>query len=274
MKCQLENATIYYETSGEGRPLIALHGFSLDRRLMKGCLEPVFRNRDGWRRIYPDLPGMGKTPGEEWITTSDQMLNVVLEFADKVAPNQRIVVAGESYGGYLARALTHKKQALVDGLLLICPLIIADRKIRKLPQHTVLLQDSKLLSTLDAKDATDFKQGHVILTRRVWKRYSKEVLPGLKAADYHFLEKIVKNGYAFSFDTEAYSRTFDKPSLLIAGRQDASVGYIDAWNIIDKYPRMTFAVLDRAGHDLQIEQERIFVVLVNEWLDRVEQFQT
>jgi hypothetical protein len=26
------------------------------------------------------------------------------------------------------------------------------------------------------------------------------------------------------------------------------------------------------GHDLQIEQEKVFAALVNEWLDRVEQF--
>jgi len=29
-------------------------------------------------------------------------------------------------------------------------------------------------------------------------------------------------------------------------------------------------VLDRAGHNLQIEQEDLFNALVNEWLDRVE----
>jgi hypothetical protein len=34
---------------------------------------------------------------------------------------------------------------------------------------------------------------------------------------------------------------------------------------------MTFAVLDKAGHDLQIEQEKLFNALVNEWLDRVEE---
>jgi hypothetical protein len=28
-------------------------------------------------------------------------------------------------------------------------------------------------------------------------------------------------------------------------------------------------VLDRAGHNLQIEQEALFNALVNEWLDRV-----
>ena len=55
------------------------------------------------------------------------------------------------------------------------------------------------------------------------------------------------------------------------GRQDATVGYRDAWELIENYPRGTFAILDRAGHNLQIEQEGLFNALVNEWLDRVEE---
>jgi len=271
VKCQLDKITVYYESFGEGRPLITLHGFAPDHRLMKGCLELMFKRRKGWKRVYPDLPGMGKTKGEPWITSSDQMLDVVLEFIDKVVPNQHFVLAGESYGGYLARAVAQKRRNLVDGLLLICPLIIADRKKRVLPEHQVLARDSAFLSSLDRVDLRDFESGHVVLTRRVWNRYRKEVLPGLKSADYAFLGRLEKEGYAFSFDLEACTQIFEKPSLFVVGRQDASVGYYDAWSVMQKYPRMTFAALDRAGHDLQIEQEKLFNALVDEWLDRVEE---
>ena len=54
------------------------------------------------------------------------------------------------------------------------------------------------------------------------------------------------------------------------GRQDSIVGYRDAWEIIENYPRGSFVVLDKAGHNLQIEQEDLFNNLVLEWLDRVE----
>ncbi len=271
MRVRLRKVNVYYESFGKGRPFVGLHGFGPDHRLMKGCLEPVFRRRKGWRRIYPDLPGMGKTSAKDGIVNSDEMLEVVLEFLDKVVPDQRFVLAGESYGGYLARAVTQKKHSLVDGLLLICPLIIAEQQKRKLPQPRLLLEDSEFLSTLREKDLADFTPGHVVLTRRVWERFSREVLPGLRAADPKALEKIRNAGYAFSFDLEAYCKTYDKPSLLLAGLQDSSVGYSDAWSIMDKYPRMTFALLDKAGHDLQIEQETLFKALVNEWLDRVEE---
>ena len=60
--------------------------------------------------------------------------------------------------------------------------------------------------------------------------------------------------------------------LFLLGRQDSVVGYRDAWKIIENYPRATFAILDRAGHILQIEQEELFNSLTNDWLDRVESF--
>ena len=39
--CQTNKANIYYEVIGTGTPIIMLHGFSPDHRLMKGCMEPV-----------------------------------------------------------------------------------------------------------------------------------------------------------------------------------------------------------------------------------------
>jgi hypothetical protein len=48
---------------------------------------------------------MGKTPAADWITHQDHMLDVVGDFIDVVAPNERLVVAGSSYGAYLARGL-------------------------------------------------------------------------------------------------------------------------------------------------------------------------
>jgi pimeloyl-ACP methyl ester carboxylesterase len=62
---------------------------------------------------------------------------------------------------------------------------------------------------------------------------------------------------------------FLDPVLILTGKQDDRVGYIDAWSLLDRYPRGTFAVLDKAGHDLQIEQPELFEGLVKEWLNRV-----
>jgi pimeloyl-ACP methyl ester carboxylesterase len=88
-------------------------------------------------------------------------------------------------------------------------------------------------------------------------------------ADNDFFDRLKNQGYAFSFNVDELKEKFEKPSLFILGKQDSCVGHKDAWSKLDNYPRATFAVLDKAGHDLQLEQTELFNHLVNEWLDRV-----
>ena len=140
---------MHYEDLGQGRPVVMLHGFSLDHRVMTGCMEPVFRNREGWRRIYPDLPGMGRTRAPEWITSSDHMLDVVMEFIDSVIPGEDFVLAGESYGGYLALGALHRRPDSVGGLLLICPVMVAQHSRRNVPAHVTLVEDEELLELVE-----------------------------------------------------------------------------------------------------------------------------
>ena len=40
-------------------------------------------------------------------------------------------------------------------------------------------------------------------------------------------------------------------------------------DVLENYPRETFAVLDGAGHNLQIEKDQVFTALVRDWLNRV-----
>ncbi len=270
MFCDLGNASIYYETCGDGIPVLMIHGFYPDHRIMKGCMEPIFASRPGWKRIYFDLPGMGRTRGEPWIDCSDKVLEVVLAFIDHILPNQSFLVAGESYGGYLARALVLKKRESVDGLLLICPLVVPDGEKRSLPERRIIVEDQTLMSEMDESDDDEFASTAVIQTRGNWDRFRDEILVALKVADTTYLERLRSQGYPFSFDVDSPREQYDKPVLIVAGRQDTSVGYRDAWSIIENYPRATLAVLDSAGHNLQIEQAQVFTALVSEWLDRVQ----
>ena len=79
------------------------------------CNQLRGRHRDdGWKRIYLDLPGHGRTPGKDWITNQDGMLDVVLDFIDAVIPGQRFVVAGASAARILpvAWSITDRHQSM------------------------------------------------------------------------------------------------------------------------------------------------------------------
>ena len=274
MKCRINDLEINYKTIGEGKPIIAIHGFTPDHRLMIGCLEPILSDSQGYKRIYLDLPGMGKTQAKEWIKSSDEILQIVIDFIHNINPCEKFLLAGESYGGYIARGIVHKMADKVAGLFLLCPCIVADKTKRNLPVHTIIKRDDALLAEINPSDADDFSAFHVVQNKRTWERYRDEVLSGAKIADAKFLEQFQETGYEFSFDVDCSEIKFEKPTLILMGRQDSIVGYKDAWNILDNYPRATFAVLDQAGHNLQIEQEEVFDCLVKEWITRTEEYET
>ena len=126
MECQIGASTIYYEQRGTGQSILMLHGWPLDHRHIANDMEPLFAARTGWRRLYPDLPGMGKTRAADSIIGQDQILDLVIAFLDQVAPAEHFVVAGTSYGGYLARGLVHHRGDQIDGLLLNVPAVETD----------------------------------------------------------------------------------------------------------------------------------------------------
>lgn len=261
MEGKIKNISLNYEVIGEGKPIVMIHGYSVDHRLMIGCMERVFVNKNNYKRIYIDLPGMGKSQTADWIKTADDMLDIIIELIEKIIPNQNFLLAGESYGGYLSRGIVKKMQSRVDGLLLICPVIIPDSEKRNVPEPVVLLKDNALSSG-------EIDDDLVVQTEKICKRYKEEVLSGIKISNHEFLKKFKQTGYSYSFDVDNLDKKFDRPSLIILGRQDSCVGYKDAWNILENFPRASFAVIDMAGHNLQVEQEKVFSSLVNDWIMR------
>jgi pimeloyl-ACP methyl ester carboxylesterase len=267
MECQLANSSVHYHTFGQGRPFITVSGAPGDHRIILSWMEPLFSARPGWQRWYFDLPGTGLSRGAAEITGSDQMLDVVCDFIDAVIPGQSFALLGLSYGGYLARGVVYRKPTLVDGLCLLVPWL-SDHVNQTLPAPATCIADPALLAQLPPDEAERFAGLTVLQTPGLLEWYRDVVVPARQGADWTVLDRVVAN-YQFTFDVEA--QRFEKPVLLLTGRQDTHVGYQDSWGILECYPRATFAVLDRAGHALGVEQELLFRALVSEWLDRVEE---
>src|SRR5262245_22417502 len=152
MECIVHGIPMHYEECGEGRPILMLHGMPADHRQMMYEMEPFFAQRSGWRRLYPDLPGMGQTPGADSIATQDDMLRMTLAFLAALAPGERFVVAGVSYGGYLARGVVYRRRLQLDGVLLSAPAIERDSTKRHIPPHQILVQDPAMEAALTPEE--------------------------------------------------------------------------------------------------------------------------
>ena len=270
MEKKLQNCTIHYESFGDGRPILVLHGGYLDHRNMVDAMEPLFEVRPGWKRIYIDIPGHGKSRVDASLSNHDQVLKVILDFMDEIAPGQRFAVAGESRGGYLARGIVHKMPDRIDGALLIVPGRYAVCSQESVPSHVTLVKADELVPTLTQSETDRFER-LVVQSRDILEKIRRFKIPAVALADAAHQNKINET-YEYSFNVDFPDKPFEKPTLFLLGRQDSVVGYCDALNVIEHFPRATFAILDKAGHSLSWEQQEIFFALANEWLQRVEEF--
>ena len=198
------------------------------------------------------------------------MLEVVLEWIDRMVAGQPFLVVGESYGGYLARGVALRRPAQVMGVALVCPMIEPDAAKREVPPFQQVWVDDAFMNTLSEQDRTEFGGMAVVQTPATWQAFRDDIMSGVRLADSVWLEHLRETGYGFSFDVDDPAHRFEKPSVFILGRQDTAVGYRDAWKIIENYPRSTFAVLDAAGHNAQTEAVGLFNQIILQWLDRVQ----
>lgn len=272
MRCAAGGIDFYYESYGEGTPIVFIHGFGIDHHAPKGTMEPVFHDRPGWKRIYFDMPGMGQTKASDDIKNTDDMLDAIVALINKLVPSGNFLIGGMSYGGLLARGVIYRMPERVDGALLLVPVTVSERPNRQLPPKVALVKDEHLLASLTKKERKEFELMSTVQNKTTWERYSVENVPALAIADTVFMDKIATSGFEFSFDVDRLMKPFLKPALIFSGRQDTAVGYRDALKLIDNFPRGTFAILDRAGHSLEIEQEAVVRCMAGEWLDRVEEY--
>ena len=272
MECMLENITIHYETYGEGKPIIFLPGWSLNTRLTAHQTEPFFHQRAGWQRIYIDPPGHGKTPGKDWITNQDKMLDVILATIDKLAKGQKYCLVGISLGAYLARGVMLHRSEFINGLAMIVPVIFAEDEKRSVPPYKVLIEEPLADAGLTTMEEEIL--GMSVIRTRKWltNLRAEPQIPDHENGDPEFLSMIRDDPkkYAFSLDVDALPEPFHRPALIITGRQDFIAGYRDAWNILENYPRASYVVLDQSGHFME-DGAKLIHVLMNEWLDRVEE---
>lgn len=262
------DSEIHYEIIGEGVPVLMLHGWSVDRDLMKGCLEPIFSRTSGkYRRIYLDLPGMGQSKAGDSVRNADHMLDAILAFVDQVIPGEHLLLAGESFGCFLARGFLRLRSEWIDGLLLICPCVIPGAIPRDVPLLRVLRFEKDYFDTIRDEEKNGFLSFHAVQTHDVYTRYKTDIEPAFSRYDRDFLDNRLDG--SFSYPLEDLPVPFDKPALILSGRQDHMVGYKNPFRLTEDYTRATFVALDMAGHNLQIEQKDLFEVLVQDWLQRL-----
>jgi pimeloyl-ACP methyl ester carboxylesterase len=240
---------------------------------MQADLEPAFaRSSHPWRRIYVDLPGHGVTPAPEWLETQAQMVSVLVELVQRLSVDGPIALVGSSYGGYLSLALIRSVPDSLLGAALIVPDLPAPDGSRDTPPRTVLVHDPAAMQEL-ADDEQWIASTLVEQSAAAVQLIRQDDMPAIRRADQRLLASLNEH-YLLPLALQYPGAAFTRPSLVLAARQDATVGYRPAAALAlgEEFPRATFATLDLAGHWLgRVERPDVFGALVVDWLDRLAQ---
>jgi pimeloyl-ACP methyl ester carboxylesterase len=257
VECRIGGVVVHHVQHGAGVPLVALHGAGVDHRELEAAVEAMVPS-PGVRRIYPDLPGMGRSTADG-LTCNDDVVALLVDVIGRLA-EEPVLLVGHSYGGYLARGVAARRPELVRGLALVCP--VAERA-GDVPDHAAVRQDADAYDDLEPAQRAGFDEYFVVRTRATARRYRDHVVPGTALVDGTALGRILAG-----WVVDVGSAPFAAPTLVVAGRQDSVVGYADAVDLLDRYPQATLAVVDGAGHALLHERPELMAVLVGDWLER------
>ncbi len=124
-----DNHRVYYRVTGDGPPVLLIHGFGEDGDVWKNQVDFL---KNSFRLIVPDLPGSGRS---EMVTdmSMEGLAEVIKAIFDKEVggDKNKVAMIGHSMGGYVALAFAEKYRQHLNSLGLFHSTAYADTEEKK-----------------------------------------------------------------------------------------------------------------------------------------------
>lgn len=212
---------IYYETEGEGLPVILIHGFGEDGTVW--YYQRAFL-KDHFRLIIPDLPGSGKSellsiPGDHSSFIIDIYAACIKQILNQESI-QKCTMLGHSMGGYIALAFAQHNPERLNGLGLVHSTAFADSEDKKTTRR-------KGIAFIQRYGAREFlKQSIPNLFAEQFTREHPDQIEALITGAGNFTAPALVQYYEAMTERPDRTETLKKatnPVLFIIGEEDKSV---------------------------------------------------
>jgi len=212
---RFRNRNIHYTQTGDGTPVVLLHGFCEDRRIWHDFQTDLARD---YQVIAIDLPGFGQSE-----TLENASINNYAEGVRAIIEQlnlQDLILIGHSMGGYVALAFAEKNASSLLGLGLFHSHPFADEADKKdartkaaefVKTHGAGTYTSQLLPKLFAPD---FSKKHPEIIRQLVENAASYTNEGIVAALQAMRDRP---------DRSAVLQTLQCPVLFIIGEKDTAV---------------------------------------------------
>ena len=196
------------------------------------------RRQSAWNAILPDLPGHGKSAGNERADVAEYALDAlaVMDALDI----ESAFIGGHSMGGAVAQCLALEHPRRVNGLALICT-------GARLPVNPALI---------DAIVEQPFATINSLL-RWMWSRDAPAELVEVSAAILRSTApEVIQRDFmaCAAFDVRARLGEITAPTLVVAGAMDRMTPLALSEELANGVPRAKLATVEGAGHMAHLEQ--------------------
>jgi 3-oxoadipate enol-lactonase len=253
--------TLAADVRGDGPTLLLVHGFPLDRSLWAHQVATL----SGWRRIAPDLRGLGATiaPDDDYsiATYADDLIGLL----DRLRIS-RAVIAGLSLGGYVAFEMARRFRDRVAGLILCDTRADADGPEGRAARDAMIavakgqgvgVVAERLLPRVLGR-ATQLTQPRLV--EQVREMMTQAPVAGVVGALRAMKERP---------DSTLLLPTIDVPTLVVVGQEDEMTPPAIAKAMTDAIPSAAMTVIAGAGHLSPLESPTAVSRVLAEFLEHV-----
>lgn len=253
--------TLAADVRGDGPALLLVHGFPLDRSLWAHQVATLA----GWRRIAPDLRGLGATVAPDDDYSIAAYADDLIGLMDRLRVS-RAVVAGLSLGGYVAFEMVRRYRDRVAGLILCDTRADADgpegrasrdAMIAIAKEQGVGVVAERLLPRVLGR-TTQLTQPHLV--EQVREMMSRAPASGVVGA----LEAMKERP-----DSTPLLPSIGVPTLVVVGEEDEMTPPAVAKAMTDAIPSAAMTVIAGAGHLSPIEAPTAVSRVLAEFLEHV-----
>jgi pimeloyl-ACP methyl ester carboxylesterase len=257
------DVTLYYQDEGEGRPVLLLHGHTLDHRIWDWIAPDLVAA--GLRLIRPDLRGHGRSErparGYHWTHHAADVAAVT-----DAAGAERVAVVGYSLGGGVALEMALTMADRVDGLVLLSP-VLPDRPFEE--AFFVNLRDVARTIRSDGVTAAMLGPWMVSplwsgsLDRQEVRQKIEEIVRDFPGADYLASER---DRVDREWTVPERLGEVAAPTLVVVGECEMEGFRAFAEENAEEIPDARLEVLDGLGHLHVLENPRLVARLITEHL--------
>lgn len=253
-----QRVDLHYEESGQGIPLVLVHGYPLDHTIW----DDVTRHLGGGIRVIrPDLRGYGQSPVTDGVYSMSLLANDLLGLLDQLGLG-KVVLAGHSMGGYVCLAFARAYPARLAGLGLVTTQALADPPERREGRLQQALEVERR-GTIAAVEAglAKYSPDPAVLekTREIMLRCDPRAVAGSL------------RGMAERPDLSGLLPELNLPALVIAGEVDALIPASRSEEMANLLPDGRLVVVKGGGHMAMMESPRVVAGALQELVNRAKQ---